>query len=183
AADDITADAVVWTALGTGLPAGGFCGVQVGVSGGTPTSYAQTGCLGVFETGSNRGPFQLWRLQGLTGTWSRVDNTFNGGVGGIEVFGVDATNPNRLYASHLSGPKGAQMIRSTNGGTSWQVDTALTNLMDGNGDFQMQTAAGAGATSFTAFQGYVQPTLVAFDPEDGNTIVAGGRDSGVFLSR
>ena len=30
--------------------------------------------------------------------------------------------------------------------------------------------------------GYSQPTLVAFDPEDPDLIVAGGRDSGVFLS-
>jgi hypothetical protein len=181
--NDITANPVVWTALGTGIPAGGFCAVQVAVTGGTPTFYAQTGCLGVFETGGNRGPFQLWRLQGLTGTWARVDNTFNAGVGGIEIFGVDPNNPNRLYASHLSGPKGVQMIRSSNGGTTWQVDATLTSLMDGNGDFQMVTQAGAGATSYTRFQGYEQPSLVAFDPEDGNTIVAGGRDSGVFLSR
>ena len=180
--NDITANPVVWTALGTGIPAGGFCSVQVAISGGTPTFYAQTGCLGVFETGNNRGPFQLWRLQGLTGTWDRVDDNFSA-TSGIEIFGADPNNPNRVYASHLSGPKGVQMIRSTDGGTTWQVDAGLTALMDGNGDFQMQTAVGAGATSFTQFQGYVQPTLVAFDPEDANTIVAGGRDSGVFLSR
>jgi hypothetical protein len=179
---DITASPVVWTALGTGIPAGGFCGVQVSMSGGTPTFYAQTGCLGVFENGGNRGPFQLWRLPGLAGTWTRIDNNFSASSG-IEIFGADPSNPNRLYASHLSGPKGAQMIRSNDGGTTWTVDAGLTALMDGNGDFQMQTASGAGATSFTGFNGYVQPTLVAFDPEDANTIVAGGRDSGVFLSR
>lgn len=179
---DITANPVVWTALGTGAPAGGFCGVQVAMSGGTPTFYAQTGCLGVFETGGNRGPFQLWRLQGMAGTWDRIDDNFSA-TSGIEIFGAHPNNPNLVYASHLSGPKGVQMIRSTNGGATWTVDAGLTALMDGNGDFQMQTAAGAGATSFTGFRGYVQPTLVAFDPEDANTIVAGGRDSGVFLSR
>ena len=67
---------VVWTALGTGIPAGGFCGVQAAVSAGTPTFYAQTGCLGVFETGGNRGPFQLWRLVGTTGAWDRIDDNF-----------------------------------------------------------------------------------------------------------
>ncbi|MCA1691866.1 MAG: hypothetical protein LC733_06590, partial [Actinobacteria bacterium] len=65
--NDITANPVVWTALGTGAPAGGFCTVQASVSGGTPTFYAQTGCQGNRETGANAGPFQLWRLQGLTG--------------------------------------------------------------------------------------------------------------------
>jgi len=180
---DITANPVVaWNALGAGAPAGGFCGVQVARSGGTPTFFAQTGCLGVFETGGNRGPFQLWRLDGLAGTWDRIDDNFSG-ASGIEVFGIHPNNPNLIYASHLSGPKGVQMIRSTDGGTTWTVDAGLTALMDGNGDFQMQTANGAGATSFTGFAGYVQPTLVAFDPDDPGTIVAGGRDSGVFISR
>ncbi|MGH9136721.1 MAG: hypothetical protein ACRD0G_06695 [Acidimicrobiales bacterium] len=178
--NDITANPVVWSALGSGAPAGGFCGVQVADNGGTPAFFAQTGCLGVFETGGNRGPFQLWRLDGVAGTWDRIDDNF-GQPGGIEIFAVDPSDANRLYASHLSGPEGAQMIRSVDGGASWQVDAGLTALMDGNNDFQMQT--GRGATSFTGFNGYVQPSLVAFDPEDPNTLVAGGRDSGVFLSR
>ncbi|MGH9222640.1 MAG: hypothetical protein ACRD2W_02285 [Acidimicrobiales bacterium] len=179
--NDITANPVVWTARNTGAPPGGFCTVQASVSGGTPTFYAQTGCQGNRETGINAGGFQLWRLQGLAGTWDRIDDNF--GVGGTEIFAVDPNNPNRLYASHLSGPEGVQMIRSTDGGTTWQVDAGLTAIMDGNNDFRMSTASGAGATSFTTFNGYLQPTLLAFDPEDANTIVAGGRDSGVFLTR
>ena len=103
--NDITANPVVWTALGTGIPGGGFCGVQAAVSGGTPTFYAQTGCLGVFESGANRGPFQLWKLVGTGGTWDRVDDNFSA-TSGIEIFAVDPTNPNRLYASHLSGTEG-----------------------------------------------------------------------------
>jgi hypothetical protein len=177
---DITASPVVWTALGTGIPAGGFCGVQVAESGGTPTFYAQTGCLGVFESGGNRGPFQLWRLAGTTGTWDRIDDNFST-ISGIEIFAVDPTNPNRLYASHLSGPNGARMILSTDGGTTWQVDDDLTDLMDGDGTFRMQTQRGP--TSFTGFGGYVQPSLIAFDPEDANYLVAGGRDSGIFVSK
>jgi len=180
--NDITANPVVWTALGTGAPAGGFCTVQASVTGGTPTFYAQTGCQGDRETGINAGGFQLWRVQGLTGAWDRIDDNF-GTAGGTEIFAVDPNNPNRLHASHLSGPEGVQMIRSVDGGTTWQVDAGLTALMDGNNDFQMRTPAGGGATSFTTFNGYVQPTLLAYDPEDASTIVAGGRDSGVFLSR
>jgi hypothetical protein len=177
--NDITSNPVVWTALGTGIPAGGFCGVQAALSAGTPTFYAQTGCLGVFETGGNRGPFQLWRLVGTTGAWDRIDDNFSA-TSGIEIFAVDPSDPNRLYASHLSGAEGARMIFSTDGGTIWTVDDDLTALMDGLDAFKMQPTRGA--TSFTGFSGYVQPSLVAFDPEDSNVIVAGGRDSGIFLS-
>jgi hypothetical protein len=177
--NDITSNPVTWTALGTGIPAGGFCGVQAAVSGGTPTFYAQTGCLGVFENGGNRGPFQLWKLVGTSGAWDRIDDNFSA-TSGIEIFAVDPSNPNRLYASHLSGAEGARMIFSTDGGTNWAVDDDLTALMDGLGAFKMQPTRGA--TSFTGFNGYVQPSLVAFDPEDSNVIVAGGRDSGIFVS-
>jgi hypothetical protein len=177
--NDITSNPVTWTALGSGIPAGGFCGIQAALSGGTPTFYAQTGCLGVFETGTNRGPFQLWKLVGTSGTWDRVDDNFSA-TSGIEIFAVDPSNPDRLYASHLSGPQGARMIFSTDGGTTWNVDDDLTALMDGLDAFKMQTTRGA--TSFTGFAGYVQPSLVAFDPEDANVIVAGGRDSGIFVS-
>lgn len=175
---DITANPVVWNTLGSGAPSNGFCGVQVATSGGTPTFYAQTGCLGVFETGNNRGPFQLWKVEDTDGTWERIDDNFT--AGGIEVFGADPNDPDRLYASHLSGPKGVRMISSDDGGDTWEVDDQLTDLMDGGGTFQMQTQRGP--TSFTGFQGYNQPSLVAFDPEDSNIIVAGGRESGVFVS-
>src|SRR5262249_11412752 len=39
-----------------------------------------------------------------------------------------------------------------------------------------------GPTDFTGFNGYSEPSLVAIDAEDSRNIVAGGRDSGVFLS-
>lgn len=175
---DITSNPVTWTALGTGAPASGFCGVQFAMTGATPTFYAQTGCLGVFETGGSAGPFQLWKLEGTSGSWTRVDDNF--GVGGIEIFAVDRSNGDRLYASHLSGPKGVRMIFSTDGGDTWQTDDDLTRLMDGDGAFKMRPQRGA--LSFTGFGTYRQPTLVAFDPEDPDIVVAGGRDSGVFVS-
>lgn len=39
-----------------------------------------------------------------------------------------------------------------------------------------------GPRGFTALRGYPQPSLVAFDPHDSDVLVAGGVDSGVFLS-
>jgi len=52
--------------------------------------------------------------------------------------------------------------------------------MIGGGAFRYQNRRGP--TAFTGFQGYPQPTLVAFDPVDSNILLAGGADSGVFLS-
>ena len=52
--------------------------------------------------------------------------------------------------------------------------------MRGNGDFPIQNQRGP--TDFTGMGGYRQPSLVALDPTDPDVMVAGGRDSGVFLS-
>ncbi len=167
----INASSVVWTMLGAAsTPRGGFCAVKVGLSGGTPTFYAQTRCLGG----------QLWKYVGTApaGTWQRVDNN-SGLTGGFGVYAVDLKNPNRLYASNLSAT-GPRMVFSTDGGANWNGDPGLDNLMTGSGAFKYQTARGP--TSFTGFWGYPQPSLVAFDPGDANILVAGGIDSGVFLS-
>ena len=77
------------------------------------------------------------------------------------------------------------MVFSTDGGASWQIDNQLTGLMNGNGNFLMQTQRGP--TSFvggfnTGFVGYEQASLVAFSPEDPDILVAGARDAGIFVS-
>ncbi len=175
---DITANPVVWTPIGAAsVPGGGFCAVQAAVSGGTPTFYAQTQCIGVFET---QGGAQIYKYSGTApgGTWTRVDNN-DGLSGGFGIFAVDPNNPNRLYGSNLASG-GVAMVFSTDGGLTWDTDTELNTLMTGGGMFLYQNSAGP--TSFTGRNGYAQPSLVAFDPEASNVLVAGGRDSGVFLS-
>ena len=72
------------------------------------------------------------------------------------------------------------MVFSTDSGTTWVNDASLDNAMTGGGAFRYQNRRGP--TAFTGFGGYPQPTLVAFDPQDPNILVAGGADSGVFLS-
>jgi hypothetical protein len=57
--------------------------------------------------------------------------------------------------------------------------------MTANGAFRYSNTRGASTNNGgagTSFQGYVQPSLLAYDPSNGNIIVAGGQDSGIFLS-
>jgi hypothetical protein len=147
------------------------------VSGGTPTFYVQAGdCNG-------RGHDQVFKHVGTGGgAWTRVDDS-DGLSGGFGVFAADPNDPDRLYASNLA-PGGPQMVFSTDGGTTWNADLELDTKMTGNGAFKYanETGPSCAACAGQNFFGYPQPSLLAFDPEDGNVIVAGGQDSGIFLS-
>lgn len=170
---DITVNPIVWTQVGTGTPGGG-CGVEVAISGGTPTFYLQTN-----NCASNAGG-GLWKHtgSGTAGNWTQVD-TNGGQTGGIGIFGVAPNDPNRLYASNLAAA-GPRMVFSIDGGTTWNPDPTLDRMMTGNGVFKYSNSTGP--TNFTGFNGYFQPTLAGFDPSDANLIIAGGHDSGVFIS-
>ena len=63
------------------------------------------------------------------------------------------------------------MVFSQDGGLTWNNDAELDNMMTGGGVFKYRNQAGP--TNFTGFLGYPQPSLVAFDSEDPNIIVAG----------
>ena len=167
---DITANPIVWDQLGVGPVAA--CGVKASVRGGTPVFYVQAGSCNPGDQN------QLWRYTGTipAGTWTQINPPGGGGFG---IFDVDPVDPKRLYASNLSG-SGPRMIHSEDGGLTWRNDPALDRLMTGGGVFKYQNQRGP--TDFTGFGGYPQPSLVAFDPEDPRRLVAGGRDSGVFLT-
>lgn len=170
---DIGANPVVWTQIGAASTPGGICGISSSVSStGTVVFYLQA------NNCSLTGGSQLWRYSGTAanGTWDRIDD--NIGAGGIGVFAVDPSDPNRLYAAHSQA--NVRMVRSNDSGQTWQPDAQLDAMMTGNGAFLYRTSTGP--TDFTGFSGYIQPTLLAFDGEDPNTIVAGGHDSGVFIS-
>ncbi len=170
---DITAGAITWTQLGAATSPAGACGVQVAITGGTPTFFMQTNSCTTTAGGG------LWKFTGTgAGSWTQIDNT-GGQSGGIGIFGVDGTDPTRLYASNFA-PSGLRMVFSTNGGASWQSDPTLDRMMTANGVFRSGNSTGP--TNFTGFNGYVQPTLLAFDPSNANLLVAGGHDSGVFIS-
>ena len=177
---NITANPIVWTSLGA--PAAGvatICNVQAAVAGGVPTFFVQAG-----DCGGSVGD-SVFSYTGIIagGAWVRIDNT-DGLTGGFGTFGVDPNDPTRIYASNLAAG-GPQVVFSTDGGTNWNVDPELDTFMTGGGVFQYQNSVGPTTRRGSAgaqFIGYVQPSLFAFDPEDSDIVVAGGIDSGVFLS-
>ncbi|HEV8535697.1 MAG TPA: hypothetical protein VGR87_08260, partial [Candidatus Limnocylindria bacterium] len=179
--NDITAPTITWTPI-AGAPAGA-CAVRAADtagSAGTPTFYVQAGICN--ERNMARNGDQLWRYTGTSGgTWTRIDGTV-GMTGGIGIFAVDPKNSDRLYASNMrpAAQGGPRMVSSTNAGAGWTQDSDLDAMMTGHGVFKYATRRGP--SSFTDFLGYPQPTLLAFDPSDSNIVIAGGRDSGVFLS-
>ena len=155
--NDITANPVVWTqldAMNDPAAAGGTGGfLRASVTGGTPTFYVLSGT-------------QLWSFQGTnsaTANWTRIDN--NPGGGAIQFFTVDEANPNRLYAIRSGGAAPNRIIFSNDGGANWNPDPELDNLMTLGGFFR----------NFAA-------TFIAFDPSNSSFVIAGGLDSGVFLS-
>ncbi len=171
---NIGAATIAWTELGAASSPGTPCGVQVAFTAGTPTFFVKNGGCDGDAQGT------LWRYQGTAagGTWQQVAAA--PGAGGFGVYAVDRNDPQRLIASHLGGAAGPRMVMTLNGGTSWNQIPTLDTLMTGSGTFRY--ANQTGPSVFTAFNGYPQPTLVAFDPADPDIVVAAGADSGVFLS-
>ena len=159
-----------WTAVGTSAPTDA-CGVQTARSGTQVQVFVKRGGCNGDTVGS------LWRHTGTgtAGAWSQLPNSANVGV-----YSVDPNQPDRMFASHLE-PAGPAMRITTDGGTAWNAMPLLDNLMTGGGIFRYRNEHGA--TAFTGFNGYPQPTLVAIDPQEAQNMVAGASDAGLFLSR
>ena len=70
------------------------------------------------------------------------------------------------------------MVFSTDAGLTWNRNLQLDGLMTGDGIFRYQNQKGP--TDFIdmggLFNGYFEPSLLAFDPENPGLVVAGGRD-------
>ncbi|MEM1178079.1 MAG: hypothetical protein AAGM22_07040 [Acidobacteriota bacterium] len=172
---NIDAGAITWTELGdaTEPPTTTICGVYPSVAGdGTPTFYTMSGSCNSRSTSD-----RVFRFTGTNplGAWTEITLP----SGGFGVFAVHPTDPNRVIASGLSS-SGAAMFSSTDGGANWTPMPGLDALMDGGGDFLIRSLVGP--TSATGFSGYWQPSLVAFD-RNSDRILAGGQDSGLFLSQ
>jgi hypothetical protein len=142
-------------------------------AGNSATFYVRTGnCNGDGFTD------ELWKFSGTTPSdaWTKVALPNGRGVG---VVAVDPNDANRLYVSAVT-PNDAPFYVSTNGGTSWTPLDALTNIMIGGGEFPIKNQRGY--TFDINMPGYLQPSFIAVDPFDGDNLIAGGRDSGVFYS-
>ncbi|MGE5323736.1 MAG: hypothetical protein ACM3SW_12785 [Actinomycetota bacterium] len=84
------------------------------------------------------------------------------------VFGVDPNNPLHIIAADQGS---SQMKVSLDGGTTWAVDSVLTTLVTGNGQFR-----------FAEPNFGVQAHVIAFDPANSNRILVGTEANGVIAS-
>jgi photosystem II stability/assembly factor-like uncharacterized protein len=170
---NITASPIVWTQLGAATSPANVCAVLASVQNSTPTFIAKAG-----GGDGNRGG-SLWRYKGTGsgGNWQQISRNGSSSFG---VYAVDPKRPNRIFASDLAPAAGPQMVISDDGGTTWQTMTALDILMTANGVFRYNNQLGI--NNWRYMTGYPQPTLVAFDPEDPEVLIAGGADSGIFIS-
>ena len=184
--NNITLNPIVWTQLGAATSPANPQAIQTAVSGGTTTFFVQTGVVDGRNHANDVPPTfdRLFRFAGTgAGNWQQVNRP--GGAGAFGIVAVDPNNPNRIFASHLRAGNPPQMVLTNDGGTTWTVLAALDALMTGGGVFRYENQRGFAHTDNTAAAqqiGYPQPTLVAFDPEEANVLVAGGADSGVFVS-
>jgi photosystem II stability/assembly factor-like uncharacterized protein len=170
ATTSISSNPIIWSSLGTNAPLKA-CGLWAAGSSANPTFYALTGIASTRRCSGNS-PKGLMRFNGIstTGTWQDVP--LPDGSAGLVVFTVDPHHPNRLFVSAFNNlSSGIGMFRSSNGGIDWQSDPELDSLMSGGGVFRLQTST------------YAQPTLVAFDTDDTNNLLAGAYDAGIFFSR
>ncbi len=163
---------VGWTSLGWPADAGLPCGVRAARGRLFVHVYVMSGdCIW-------RNQNQLWAITPGVTPWQRLDvNTPSECPGGFGIFAVDAGRPGRLYAS-CTGIDPPIMVRSTDGGNTWESDQALTALMTGPGVFVPKFDSPDDGATF----GGVQPVMVAFDRLDANLLLAGGYESGVFVS-
>jgi hypothetical protein len=159
---NIAAIPIVWTSLGVNAPTSA-CGLWAAGPQSSPTFFALTGC-----SGNSSGTLRRFNGTSTTSSWQLVN--LPPGAFGVGVFAVDPNNPTRLFVSAFNS-SGVHMFRSSDGGANWVADTVLDALMTGGGLFRMQNSS------------YAQPTLVAFDPNDANTLLAAAADAGIFLSR
>lgn len=170
---DITATPVVWNQIGAANSPVGCHSLMFSEKTGTRTFSVLCG------GGSSDDNNPLTQFTGIgAGAWTPVPQP--PGAGGFGVAAVDPQDPDHIIASFLQTNLDPAMVLTTDRGVHWTSLPALDAKMSGGGVFRLRNTVGPSA--FTSFSGYHMPTLVAFDPSNGNTIVAGGAESGVFLS-
>lgn len=135
----------------------------------------------VQRPGGNFGLIQITGVRSATATVTNADN----GLGSIaswtdgqgswrspSVFGVDPSNPQHLMAADATANS---MMVSTDGGATWNLDSLLTNLVTGVGQFPFDLP-----TTLPGIR--TQAHTIAFDPSNGNRILIGTEQAGVIAS-
>jgi len=177
---NIAASSIVWTQLGASSSPPDACAVQAAFRGSTPVFHVLSHPADPKTCNGDRGR-ELWRYEGTGagGSWKRVTPPGRA----LGVYAVDPNDPNRIIASDLTSDT-PKMVMTTDGGATWSDLTALDALMTGNGTFRYRVARGPSGSvgGRTQLESYPQPTLLAFDPENPDVIVAGAADAGVFIS-
>jgi hypothetical protein len=172
---NITNTPLTWTKLGVG-PAG-VCSIQASGPAASPVFVAQAGSC----TGS--GTDSVFTYSGIAagGAWTSVNPPAAFGAGtGFGLITVDPAKPARMFASIIT-PVTFRTARTVDGGATWTPDAALDGLLTAGG--AIQALPSQGPQPFDAFGTYAQPTLLAYDPQDAKTLLAGGADAGIFISR
>ena len=107
---------------------------------------------------------------GLTdiGTWYMGQGSWRSPL----VFAVDPNDPQHLIAADI----GANMMMvSTDGGTTWNPDNLLTNLVTSAGQFRFSQTTGLPGID-------TQAHAIAFDPTNGDRILVGTEQAGILGS-
>jgi hypothetical protein len=171
---DITEEHVNWVPVGAPTRLDG-CTIQTALSQRRITIYVLAGTC--------RGSSQdvLWRYTAIPGDLSRKWQAVPPGKGtaGIGIFGADPKNPNHIIISRIDDTH-VEMLRTADGGRTWIPIPALDRLMTGNG--KLRYLVPTGRNDWATFEGYAQPRFVAYNPRNGRIVLAGGIDSGLFIS-
>jgi hypothetical protein len=157
-----------WNEMGPALPGSPlYVNPKEAGPAGAPTFYLQDCCGHLFRISGPIDP---------TATLTETDN----GLQHVDrgAFAVDPANPNLLYASDIGT---GQMMVSHDGGTSWQPDATLTNLITHAGAFPYTSLLGYPLSVMFPLGQVGQPTAIAFDP-GSQTIMVGTRTAGIFAS-
>jgi hypothetical protein len=99
------------------------------------------------------------------------------------MFAVDPNNANHLIAADL----GAQtMVTTKDGGAHWTPDPELTGLVTGGGQFRFSGIFSgnfnSGPSTGFALAPVVSVSIIQIDPNNGNHILVGTEDAGLFAS-
>jgi photosystem II stability/assembly factor-like uncharacterized protein len=176
--NDITTNPISWTSLGAptspNSTIGGAGNLRVSNVGGPTSIYYHTGAGNPNNTG------QIFRRGLPAGSaWQQLPLPVKANINAVTVYDVDPNNGNNLVICGIDGANNFSMWKTNNFGTNWTPLSNLDNLMLG-GIFKNNTANGP--TNFESFGTYWQPFMVQIDPNDGNTMVVGAADAGIFVT-